>query len=161
MNVCRAISVSVLAFVSMVAAHAEGLCTTKEVAIFNCELKKTVSSLCQSTENGTLTYRNGINGKINLQISDGKGIKRGVFYFSSVPYAGGGEAHIRFSRLGYTYYLYDRTVKTDEGPTFSAGIAIYRGERKISNFICNNDASIRAGAYQSITKEDYRSIGVH
>ncbi|WP_126877438.1 hypothetical protein [Paraburkholderia kururiensis] len=158
-NACRAISVSVITFVSAVAAHAEGLCATKETAIFNCELEKTVSSLCQSTENGTLTYRNGIDGKINLQVSDNKEIKKDVFYFSNTPYAGGGEAHIRFSQLGYTYYLYDRTVKADEGPTFSTGIVIYRGKRKISNLTCNNDASIRAGAYQSITKETYRSIG--
>lgn len=159
MNVFRAISVSILAFVSAAAAHAEGLCTTKETAIFNCELEKFASSLCQSTENGTLTYRNGIDRKINLRISDNKKSKKDVFYFSNTPYAGGGEAHIRFSQFDYTYYLYDRTIKTDEGPTFSAGIVIYKGKKKISNLTCNNDASIREGAYQSITKEAYRSIG--
>lgn len=159
MNVFRVISVSILTFVSAAAAHAEGLCTTKETAIFNCELEKSASSLCQSTENGTLIYRNGIDGRINLQISDNKKSKKDVFYFSNTPYAGGGEAHIRFSRFGYTYYLYDRTVKTDEGPTFSAGIVIYKGKKKISNLTCNNDASIREVAYQLITKEAYRSIG--
>lgn len=159
MNACRVILVSILVVVSTTAAHAEGLCAAKETAIFNCELEKSVSSFCQSTENGSLTYRNGIDGRINLQISDNKIPKKDVFYFSNAPYAGGGEAHIRFSRLGYTYYLYDRTIKADNGPMFSAGIVIYKGKNKISNLICNNDASIRASAYQSITREAYRPIG--
>ncbi|MGF6853908.1 hypothetical protein [Paraburkholderia sp. CI3] len=127
---CRIVSVLIIGLVSAMGAHAEGLCTINETAIFNCELEKSVSSLCQSTENGTLTYRNEVDGKINLQISDSKRKKKDVFYFSNTPYAGGGEAHIRFSRLGYTYYLYDRTIKTDEGPTFYAGIAVYKGKKK-------------------------------
>lgn len=158
MNVSRAVSVAILSLAPIVAAHAEGMCTEKETVIFNCELEKTISSLCQSTESGALTYRNGNDGRIGFQISDGKRIKKDVFYFSNIPYAGGGEAHIRFSRLGYTYYLYDKTIRSDEGPTFSAGIVVYRGEKKISNISCNNNASIRERAYQEITREKYRSI---
>jgi len=155
---CRVVSTSIFGLALAVSAHAEGLCTSNETAVFNCELKKSVSSLCQSTENGILTYRNGLDGKINFQISGNNEGKKDVFYFSNRPYAGGGEAHIRFSRLGYTYYLYDKTVKTDDGPTFSAGIAVYKGEKKISNSACNNNASIRSSAYQSISREMYRSI---
>ncbi len=158
MNVCRAVSVAIIGFASAAAVRAEGLCTEKETAIFNCKIEKTISSLCQSREDGTLTYRNGVGSKIHLRISDNKSKKKDVFYFSNVPYAGGGEAHIRFSPPGHTYYLYDKTIKTDEGPTFSAGIAVYKGENKISSFACHNDASIRSSAYQSITKEIYRSI---
>ncbi|WP_175946515.1 hypothetical protein [Burkholderia pyrrocinia] len=160
MNACRAASVAIISLELTVSAHAEGLCAAKETAIFNCELRKSVSSLCQSKENGILTYRNGLDGKINLQTSDNSEGKNenDVFYFSNRPYAGGGEAHIRFSRLGYTYYLYDKTVKTDEGPTFSAGVVVYKGKKKISNLVCDNDASIRADAYQSIVRESYRAI---
>jgi hypothetical protein len=159
MDIFRVALVSIIGFSATAIAHAEGLCTIKETVIFNCELRKSVSSLCQSAENGVIIYRNGVGGKIILQVSDDEKNERDVFYFSNTPYAGGGEAHIRFARLGYTYYLYDKTVKTDEGPTFSAGIVIYKGERKISNLTCNNDASIRESAYRSITKEAYRSIG--
>jgi hypothetical protein len=159
MDIFRTTLDSIIGLAVTATVHAEGLCTIKETAIFNCELQKSTASLCQSIENETLIYRNGVDGNLNLQVSDGKGSKKDTFYFSSAPYAGGGEAHIRFSRLGYTYYLYDKVVKTDEGPTFSAGIVIYRGGRKISNLMCSNDASIRSGAYQSIAKEAYRSIG--
>ncbi|MGU7775355.1 hypothetical protein ACV229_34950 [Burkholderia sp. MR1-5-21] len=156
MSVCRVILASIIGLATVVTARAEGLCATKETVIFNCEFKNSVSSLCQSLEGGALIYRNGVDGRINLKISDGK---NDVFFFSNTPYAGGGEAHIRFSRSGYTYYLYDKTVKGDEGPVFSAGIVIYKGGKKISSFACINDASIRAGAYQSISREKYRSIG--
>ncbi|WP_143286479.1 hypothetical protein [Burkholderia ubonensis] len=81
-----------------------------------------------------MTYRNGNGGRVGLQISDGKRIKK-VIYFPNIPYAGGGEAHIRFSRLGYTYYLYDKTIGSDEELTFSAGIVVYRGEKDFQYFV--------------------------
>jgi hypothetical protein len=139
--------------------HAEGMCKDRETVVFNCEMQKSVSSMCESKDTGVLSYRNGVASKIHLEISD-SGVRKGpIFYFSNIPYAGGGEAHIRFSRSRYTYYLYDKTVKTDGGPAFSAGIVVYRGERKISNLICKNDASIRNNAYDDIAKESYREIG--
>ncbi|WP_174554700.1 hypothetical protein [Burkholderia latens] len=88
MNACPASLVSIIAAVSAI-AHAEGLCTEKEATIFNCELEKSVSSLCQSAESGALAYRNGMGGKINFQIADNKENKRDVFYFSNASYAGG------------------------------------------------------------------------
>ncbi|WP_175909527.1 hypothetical protein [Burkholderia metallica] len=143
----------------MLVAHAEELCTTKEVTIFNCELEKSVSSLCQSKENGALIYRSGVDGKAGLWIPDGKEDARDLFFLSYAPFAGGGETHIRFYWLGYTYYLYDKVMKVDGDPAFYSGIVMYKGKEKISNISCENDASIRAIAYQSIARETYRSIG--
>jgi hypothetical protein len=152
------IIISLINLVAISNLQAEGMCKGREMVIFNCETKKSVSSLCESKESGVLSYRNGVAGKINLELSD-NGIRRGqIFYFSSTPYAGGGEAHIRFARSGYAYYLYDKSIKTEDGPAFSAGIVVYRGERKISSLVCKNDASIRQNAYNDITKEDYRGI---
>lgn len=142
----------------MTGVHAEGLCEARETVIFNCELPKSVSSLCRSNDSGVLAYRNGVNGKLNLKISEGSGKKGRVFYFSNTPYSGGGEAHIRFTRSGYTYYLYDKTVKSDDGPISSAGVVIFKGDEKIANLVCSNDASIREAGYRAITKEAYRSI---
>jgi len=152
------IAVSLINLVAVSSVNAEGMCKDGETVIFNCETKKSVSSLCQSTDTGVFSYRNGAGSKINLEISDSGTRKGQVFYSSNTPYAGGGEAHIRFSKSGYTYYLFDKSIKTDDGPTFSAGVVVYRGERKISNLICNNDASIRQNAYGDITKESYRRI---
>ena len=140
-------------------AHAEGMCKFKELTVFNCELSKSISSMCRYSDNGVLTYRNGIDGKVNFELSNYANKNNPVFYFSNIPYAGGGEAHIRFANQEYIYYLYDKTVKTDEDPTFSSGIVIYKKQRKISNLVCNNDASIRESAYESIAKEPYHPIG--
>jgi hypothetical protein len=139
-------------------AKAEGMCNINEVVIFNCELKKSTSSLCKSKDHHTLTYRNGTKNKTNIEISDYQQTQKNLFLFSNTFYSGGGEAHIRFSNSGYTYYLYDKTIKTDDEPIFSAGIAIYQGEKKISNLICNNDAAIHQEAYQDIAKERFRDI---
>jgi hypothetical protein len=159
MNIGRISIVLALELGLMKGAHAEGLCEADEAVIFNCELPKSISSLCQSDGDGVLTYRNGGNGKINLKISDAGESMGRIFYFSNVPYAGGGEAHIRFSRSNYTYYLYDKTMKTDNGPAISAGVVIYKDGERIANLACSNDASMRERAYHAITKEDYQSIG--
>lgn len=105
-----------------------------------------------------LTYRAAAKGKLQLQISETKKNKGKLFFFSSTPYAGGGEAHIRFVNAGYTYYLYDRAVKGEGGPIFSSGVAIYRDGEKISNPTCENDASIHQSAYENMTREPYLDI---
>ncbi|APA89754.2 hypothetical protein BJG93_30255 (plasmid) [Paraburkholderia sprentiae WSM5005] len=140
------------------AAHAEGMCQASEEAVFNCVLGRTTASLCEMKGTGVLTYRNGTMKKIDLEVSDMGPRNGAVFYFSNVFYAGGGEAHIRFSRARYTYYLYDKSIKTGDGPEFSAGIIVYRGSKKLLGNICGNDASIRQAAYSSITNEPYENI---
>jgi len=93
-----------------------------------------------------------------MEMSD-QGQQRGrVFHFSNTPYAGGGEAHIRFSVGKYTYFLYDKTIKTESGHDFSAGVVVYRDQVKVSNKVCDNDASIRENAYSNLTKEEYEDI---
>lgn len=56
---------------------------------------------------------------------------------------------------------FDKTIKTDSASTFSAEIVVYRWARKISHRVCDNDASIRQEAYEHVTKEAYRSIGLN
>nr|WP_158447176.1 hypothetical protein [Paraburkholderia sp. BL8N3] len=153
------IVVSLANFLAISGAYAEGMCKERETTIFNCELHKSISSMCEAKETGVVYYRNGATNKINLEVSDSDAGKGKVFYFSNTPYAGGGEAHLRFSKSGFTYYLYDKTIMAEDGPTFSAGIVVYKGKRKISNLVCGNDASIHQNAYHNITKERYRSIG--
>jgi hypothetical protein len=143
----------------MTCAHAKGLCEKGEEMIFNCKLPKSDSSLCRSDSGDVLTYRNGRKRKINLEISDAGEAMGRIFYFSNTPYAGGGETHIRFTSSNYTYFIYNKTITTDDGPVFSAGVVIYQGGDQISNLVCSNNASIREDAYRAITREAYRSVG--
>lgn len=139
-------------------SSAEGLCTNTESALFNCDLQNGTASLCESNNDGALTYRNGTRSEINLEISDVGKCGGKVFYLSDVSYAGGGEVHIRFQNEKYSYFLYDRTVKTEDGPEFIAGIVVYREDKKIANLLCKNDASIKQGAYLRINREKYKTI---
>jgi len=140
------------------AVNTEGLCKPNETVFFNCKLRESASSLCRSKINGTLTYRNGNSTNENIHVSDDGANKGKVFFFSSVPKIGGGEAHIRFSHLGYTYYLYDVTMRSDGIPTSYAGIVVLKNKNRIANFECRNDASITEKAYQVIPSENYREI---
>jgi hypothetical protein len=159
MNIKRKIIVLAFGIGFGASAHSEGLCAAGEAVIFNCDLPKSVSSLCQSDSDGTLTYRNGRDGKVNLKISDAGEKIKNIFYFSDIPYASGGESHIRFIISNYTYYIYDKVKKTDDGPEFSAGIVILKRGEKVANLVCQNDASIRERAYHTIDRESYRPIG--
>jgi hypothetical protein len=141
-------------------AHAEGMCKQEEQVVFNCDLKKSTASLCLDKKNSTFVYRNGTRDKLSLEVpTAGKESDASPFHFSNVPYAGGGEAHVRFARGDYDYFLYDKTVKTDDGPENSAGIVVFQRGKKVANLTCNNDASIHQEAYEQLAKETYRDIG--
>lgn len=157
MSKCRAMFVLAVGIVVAPFSRAEGMCGAAEKVIFNCELQKATASLCESFDS-VLSYRNGTSSKMILEVSDSGSLREKVFYFSNTPYAGGGESHVRFSRGGYTYYMYDKTVKTDDGPVSSAGVVVYQNDKKMGNLICNNDASIRQAGYRDIAREEYKDI---
>jgi hypothetical protein len=56
------------------------------------------------------------------------------------------------------YVIYDRTVKTEDGPKFSAGVTVFRAGRKVVDRSCLNDASIHSIAYNALPREEYRDI---
>lgn len=152
----KKIALTLLASTIASTCQAASQCQKNESLIFNCITRHSRASLCESKKDETLVYRATSQGKLRLQISEPN--KGSIFFLSSTPYAGGGEAHIRFSNADYTYYLYDKTIKSDDGPIFSSGIVIYHHAKRISNLICSNDASIHQKAYGRITSEPYIDI---
>jgi len=140
------------------ASHAEtlNLCTSEETDVFHCHLKKIDISLCLSS-NGSFTYRAGRGKNIGLELSQ-KADGQNIFFVSSVAFAGGGEGHIRFSNHDYTYFLFDRTVKSDDGPVFSSGITIYKKGKLISQSSCRNSASIHQDAHSKLSEEQYQDL---
>ncbi|WP_321783649.1 hypothetical protein [Paraburkholderia sp. J94] len=159
MKTIVALTISMTSLALQTTAHAEAMCKPGEQPIFNCELKASVASLCLDASKKIFVYRNGTTGKLNLQVPRSDDLATGSpFHFSYAPYSGGGEAHVRFRQGAYNYYLYDRTYRTDDGPDFSAGIVIFKNDRKIANLACTNDASIHQQAYMQIPQETYRDI---
>jgi hypothetical protein len=122
-----------------------GWCSVKEPVIFSCRLKnrKTVS-VC-GTEDGagdkTAQYRFGVLGNSpELVWPDAAGKDR--LTFASVPYSGGGEAQLSFSRGDMTYVVYSRMVRTnfeaDEPnyPEITDGIMVLKGKKTFSDLVC-------------------------
>lgn len=103
-------------------------------------------------------YRAGSQSKIDLYLKQDGGNKKNKFFFSSTMYPGGGESHIRFSNGTYNYFLFDRTIKEDDGPASSSGVVIFNKQKRIAASECQNDASIHAEAYSNLTKEEYKNI---
>lgn len=158
--VFRVIGLGVFSMMLHVSAFAGDMCKIGERAVFNCELDKSIASLCFEQNSRSFVYRDGTPAKIDLVVpAQRKTSESPPFYFSNIPYSGGGEVHVRFRQGGYQYYLYDKTVRTDDGPDFSAGIVVYKNNKKVANLTCNNDASVHQEVYEMMPKEAYRDIG--
>lgn len=142
------------------------LCTPDENILFQCTLKTKLLSLCASKDfapdRGTLQYRFGTSKKLDLVYPATPQAAAGHFFFSSTPYSGGGEAHIRFETAGYEYFLFDKVIRTSfngpNNPEFTAGV-VTRHEGKTSMRECSNAASgIHANAYEAIPGETYDDL---
>jgi hypothetical protein len=67
------------------------MCLDGENAIFNCDLKGTVASLCISQTSGLSSYRKGTPGKLELVLKEKRLGAGTVFLLSNAQYAGGYE----------------------------------------------------------------------
>lgn len=124
---------------------ATGWCSAKEPVIFSCQLKnrKTISVCGTANSAGDKTgqYRFGTPGKSpELVWPEAAGKDR--LTFASVPYSGGGEAQLSFSRGDVTYVVYSRMVRTnfeaDEPnyPEMTDGIVVLKGKKTVSDLAC-------------------------
>ncbi len=120
------------------------LCMAGETRIFSCPLGAKQVSVCGAGKQAV--YRYGRPGKIEL-------VSRSMT-LAEQGYSGGGETQIQVTNNGYSYILFDRTVRTGFGPdgrhdpAFSSGLLVRRGGRILSSKRCGNDASIPSLARQ-------------
>lgn len=101
---------AVLALAGGASARAPGapanLCLANERVAFTCTAGTKLISLCASGK--VLRYRYGKPGKpdITYPAQALNTPARDAFWFSSTPYAGGGEARVRFTNSAWEYILY-------------------------------------------------------
>jgi hypothetical protein len=113
------------------------LCTPNEVAIFSCATKAggKILSLCGSAdlseEAGTLAYRFGRKGAVELTHPDGASRPQDAFRWGVVGAAGGD--FIRFQRGDVTY-----TILYTDGPRlrYFAGLEVDRGAKRLATIAC-------------------------
>ncbi|NYH21106.1 hypothetical protein GGD40_000585 [Paraburkholderia bryophila] len=138
--------------------HASEFCRPNEEVAFNCKRSHKIAELCYSKDANSFIYRFRSGNKVYLAYPEKTSGPGGEFFVSSRPYPGGGEGHVKFSREGYTYYIYDRNITTRQSLETSAGVIAEKEGRRVENFQCTNDASIHASAYENLREEDYKGI---
>ncbi|MBT8765824.1 hypothetical protein [Metapseudomonas boanensis] len=133
------------------------LCTSGEEVIFNCRLNDATASFCFSGSSKITTYRYGNAKKLDLLMQQDEANKS-TFFISNATYIGGGETHVRFNNKNHTYIIFDKTIREDGWPTFSAGIVVFKSGHKQAQLECTNDASIGERAYKILIREQFMKI---
>lgn len=131
--------VAAVLIAAMIAAPAAAtLCRPGEVPVFSCAIGTRVAAVC--TGRGGPVYRFGRPGRVELTARN--------LSIATRAYSGGGETQISFRRGAFTYVVYDRTVRTAFGadgrndPAITAGVAVRRGGRTISDRQCRGEATL-------------------
>ncbi len=120
-------------------------CAADETVIFSCPLGAKRVSICGSGNQAT--YRYGAPGKVELTTRDLRLVERG--------FSGGGETQISAANNGYSYIVYDKTIRTSFNkagqniPDSQSGLLVRHNGQMLLSKRCENDAPIssRASAY--------------
>lgn len=132
------------------------LCAVGEAVIFHCGIGRKMVSVCGGRATAPhAQYRFGTPGDIELAFP-GPGEQSRLVY-EREAYSGGGALRIMFTRGGYDYAVYSRTVRTGfngrNNPQFSDGVMVSRGGRLVSDRACTSP--VRADAQP----EDFMAEG--
>jgi hypothetical protein len=128
---------------------AASLCTEGETPIFQCRIGQRMVAVCGGRAGGRpyAQYRFGRPGALELSYPGGPGQGAGTMVRSLIPFSGGGEAQIHFTTAGHQYLVYSRVLRTRfdrsgrNDAAFSAGLAVWRNGRRISNRGCSDGDS--------------------
>lgn len=117
------------------------LCAAGEAAVFACPVGGgRLVSLCASADlgehAGTLTYRFGRPGRLELSFPETPAHPKAHFRRGSIASAGGGGDFVSFSRDAHTYTLW-----ADTGPGGEhAGVAVLKDGQTVANLPCRGPA---------------------
>ena len=116
--------------------YGKGLCAKSEAVIFSCAVKngKTISVCEKVVGDGQkfAQYRYGERDKA-AELVWPLSHKDGSLKFATVPYSGGGEGQIAFTRGQYQYVAFSRMVRTNfeadepNNPAIVDGVIVLRG----------------------------------
>lgn len=118
-----------------------GLCRADETPLFQCRVGRRHVALCarRAAKGLHVQYRYGRPGRIELAFPEHG---RAGLSWARHGYSGGGELQVNADHGGHRYVLYSRTVRTrfdgNNDPAFSAGLAVVRGNRILSDRICSD-----------------------
>lgn len=122
-------------------APAESLCLADEPVVFACSVEGKIVSLCRSASAGQgLSYRFGRPAAIELRYPQPGQRARPAFTVKTEPLIGGGITRVAFQRGGYTYTVYSRMGRTEDGatPEFEDGITVERRGKLLRHLRCED-----------------------
>ena len=87
-----------------------------------------------------LSYRFGGPEKLELTYPDPTRQASAAFTVKSVPLVGGGETTVAFQRGTYTYTVYSKVARADDGvgPDFEDGVIVARRGKVLSRMRCED-----------------------
>jgi hypothetical protein len=120
------------------------LCAPEEMVIFSCSAGPRTASICASSglskDHGTMQYRFGSPGKLELAYPATPAKAAVDFKGGWMAFSGGGGAFLRFSNGPFEYTIFSATGKW--GPNGAArdeeGVAIRKEGKEFSNFVCRS-----------------------
>jgi hypothetical protein len=129
---------------AVAAGKAATLCSPDEIVVFSCGRGAHLASICASKDisktQGTMQYRFGSSGKLELvhPATPGKPVEN--FKGGWMSYSGGGGAFVRFSNGPLEYTAFSATGKWGPhgAPRDEQGVAIRKDGKEFSNFVCRN-----------------------
>lgn len=117
------------------------LCGKGESTIFTCAIRGRTASLCASSdigpEKGTMTYRFGKPGAIELAYPDPSVAPTKAFSAAVIDMADAPGDYVSFDRNGTTYKIYSVIHR---GSGSSGGIFVSRGKEKVADLKCDHGA---------------------
>ena len=120
---------------------AANLCASDEIAVFSCSIGLKQAALCASADlsenKGTLYYRFGKPGAVELSYPEANADPHKTFTIATIP-PGGGD-FVRFTTAGTTYSIYSLVTKRP-GHFFVDGVLVSRGKKVLADLKCHAEA---------------------
>lgn len=123
------------------APAAESLCAAGEPVVFACRVGGKLVSLCRPPDDrGMLSYRFGTPEALELSYPEPGRQASAAFTVKSVPLVGGGETTVAFRRGAYTYTVYSRVGRGEDGttPEFEDGVIVARRGKVLRRMRCED-----------------------
>ena len=123
------------------AAAGESLCAAGEPVVFACHVGSKMVSLCRPPgDRGMLSYRFGRPDALELSYPAQGRQASAAFTVKSAPLVGGGETTVAFRRGAYTYTVYSRVGRGEDGatPEFEDGVIVSRRGKVLSRMRCDD-----------------------
>ncbi|MBD2747418.1 hypothetical protein IC232_12010 [Microvirga sp. BT688] len=133
---------AVLVSSSVVAGPSKSHCSSGEATVFTCTVGGKTVSLCASADRsfsfGTLQYRFGRIGWVELSYPERPVAPHEAFTGGLALQGGGGYSYVRFIRNGIRYTVYRFIGSGHE----EDGLVVKRGEKELLAVTCSNFAHV-------------------